>query len=162
MDTHGAYTELLLRHRSKVWSLCWRYARGDWERCRDLVQEVSAALWQHFGLLRPNAHPLEERAWVILYTRRTLDHLHRGKRPELEPLTIDLAEQIAAPNDSESLVANDLVASLDEPDSTIVRLRLDGYSAAEIAEKTGLSRDAVYQRLHRTIQRLRTLYENER
>lgn len=30
----------MLRHREAVWRQCYRFARGDSERCRDMVQEV--------------------------------------------------------------------------------------------------------------------------
>lgn len=161
MDRHSAYSDLLLRHRSRVWRLCWLYSGGDWERCRDLVQEVSVELWQHFGRLRPNARLYEERAWVTLYTRRTLNHIYRKQSPIYQPLTPEITDNLANPENCEANIAAELVASLPEPDKSIVRMRLEGYSAVEIANLTGLSRDAVYQRLHRTIQRLRSQHEHE-
>ncbi|MBR4739425.1 MAG: sigma-70 family RNA polymerase sigma factor, partial [Bacteroidales bacterium] len=59
MNSQKAYTELLRRHRTLVWTLCWARARGDYECCRDLVQEVSLSLWEHYGRLRPNATALQ-------------------------------------------------------------------------------------------------------
>ncbi len=49
MDRYESYTALLSRHRHLVWTLCWARAQGDVERCRDLVQEVSLSLWEHYG-----------------------------------------------------------------------------------------------------------------
>ena len=160
MDRNSAYSDLLVRHRSRVWSLCWRYAGGDWERCRDLVQEVVADLWEHFGTLRPGAKKREERAWVTLNTRRTLNHLYRGQHPVYQPLTPEVTSSLVDSGSVESEAA-DLVAALPEPDATIVRLRLEGYSAAEIAEQIGMGRDAVYQRLHRVVKRLREMTRHE-
>ena len=73
MDRQSAYTELLERYRPLVWRMCWFGARGNWDRCNDLVQEVSIALWRHFGQLRPDATLQEERAWVSWQTRSALD-----------------------------------------------------------------------------------------
>lgn len=146
---------MLKRHRTLVWRLCWHYAGGDWERCRDLVQEVAIDLWEYYGSLRAGAHPLEERTWVVLHTRRTLHHLHRRKAPQYQPLTPGMTDSLVADDGSEREAAEELTASLQEPDSTIVRLRLEGYSAAEIAARTGLGPNAVYQRLHRIVKRLR-------
>lgn len=160
MDRNSAYSDLLVRHRSRVWSLCWRYAGGDWERCRDLVQEVVVDLWEHFGTLRPGAKKREERAWVTLNTRRTLHHLHRGQHPVYQPLTPEVTATLVDSGSAENEAA-DLVAALPEPDATIVRLRLEGYSAAEIAEQIGMGRDAVYQRLHRVVKRLREMTRYE-
>ena len=62
MDRHESYTALLVRHRQLVWALCWARAHGDRERCRDLVQDVSLSLWEHFGKLRPGANTLTLKA----------------------------------------------------------------------------------------------------
>ena len=87
MSRHSVYTELLQRHRKMVWGLCWKQAHGHYERCCDLVQEVSIALWLHFDDLRPDASPREERAWVRWWTRSVLDLQRRKERPSLLPLT---------------------------------------------------------------------------
>ncbi len=152
-----AYTELLRRHRHLVWALCWTRARGDRERCRDLVQDVSLSLWEHYGKLRIGASPFEERAWVVWHTRTVLDHLHRRPSPILVPLCDELPAEV---DDSKTLL-NELLDSLADTDRQLVQLRLDGFSADEIAAKTGLKRDTVYQRLHRIIERLRKEKDEE-
>lgn len=160
-DNRDKYTELLIRHRRSVWAMCWRYADGDWERCRDLVQEVSVELWQHYGSLRPGAHRLQEVAWVRLHTRRVLNHLHRGLRNSYEPLTSELTERLVDEPDASHERVAELMASLSDTDCEIVRLRLDGYDAMEIAERMGLGRNAVYQRLYRIVRFLRDKYGYE-
>lgn len=150
MDSRQSYTDLLRRHRPLVWTLCWTRAHGDYERCRDLVQEVSLSLWEHFGRLRPNAGPLQERAWVLWHTRTVLNHLHRRPSPTLVPLRDD----VAAEEDDSQEQLDDLLAPFSDSDRQLVQLRLEGYEAAEIAQQLNISRDAVYQRLHRIIERL--------
>lgn len=152
MDSQKTYTELLRRHRSLVWTLCWSRSRGDYERCRDLVQEVSLSLWEHYGRLRPDTGPLQERAWVVWHTRSVLDHLHRRPSPTLVPLTDD----IAAESDDTSETVDELLASLSDADRRLVQLRLEGYDGDYIARELGVKRDVVYQRLHRIIEKLRT------
>ena len=152
MDTQKAYTELLLRHRPLVWTLCWARSHGDFERCRDLVQDVSLSLWEHYGRLRPDAGPLQERAWVLWHTRSVLDHMHRRPSPTLVPLPDDLADE---PDDTREAV-DELLASLPDLDRRLVQLRLEGYDGEHIAKELGIRRDNVYQRLHRIIERLRT------
>lgn len=145
------YTELLRRHRPLIWTLCWARAHGDYERCRDLVQEVSLSLWEHYGRLRPKATALQERAWVLWHTRTVLDHLHRRPSPTLVPLPATLP----AAEDGNTDQVDDLLASLGEDDRRLVQMRLDGYDADEIGRALGIKRDAVYQRLHRIIERLK-------
>ena len=151
MDRQKGYTELLRRHRPLVWTLCWARAHGDYERCRDLVQEVSLSLWEHYGRLRPDAGLLQERAWVFWHARSVLDHLHR--RPT--PILVALPDNMAAPEDDSRELLDELLATLSDDDRLLVTLRLEGYDAAEIARRMNIGRDAVYQRLHRIIERLR-------
>ena len=146
-----AYTELLRRHRRLVWTLCWAHSHGDYERCRDLVQEVSLSLWEHYGRLRPQTTALQERAWVLWHTRTVLNHLHRHPSPTLVSLPAELP--LVEDDIGESI--DDLLAFLAPDDRRLVQMRLDGYEAEEIAKALGIKRNAVYQRLHRIIERLR-------
>lgn len=151
MNRQQSYTDLLLRHRSLVWSLCWTRAHGDYERCRDLVQEVSLSLWEHYGRLRPNATLLQERAWVLWHTRTVLDHLHRRPSPTLVPLSAEIPDR----RDDEDGCLDSLLDALSAEDRRLVSMRLEGYDADEIGQALGIKRNAVYQRLHRIIERLR-------
>ncbi len=137
--------------------MCWMYANGDWEHCRDLVQEVSLSLWEHYGKLRPNAHAWEERAWVVWHTRSTLNHLHRAHRVAYQPMTPDIEARLVDEGNTDDTLSDELITILHDTDATIVRLRLEGYNADEIAERIGIKRDAVYQRLHRIVRRLQEL-----
>lgn len=141
-----------------VWRMCWLRARGDWEQCRDLVQEVSVALWMHLGELRTGITSAEERAWVRCVTRSALDHKTRKRRVETLPLT-PMHEESIADEDRQSLKEDidDMMASLSHDEQRIMQLRLEGFRANEIASIMGLSNDAVYQRIHRIAVKLRRL-----
>lgn len=156
MSRHSVYTELLQRHRKMVWGLCWKQAHGHYERCCDLVQEVSIALWLHFDDLRPDASPREERAWVRWWTRSVLDLQRRKERPSLLPLTARVADTVAA---DDLLMQKEemehLMAALNPEERELVRLHIEGYRSEEIAETMRLSRDAVYQRFHRAVVKMR-------
>lgn len=148
MDAQRAYTELLRRHRNMIWRMCWLRTRGDYERCRDLVQEVSIAIWLHFKQLHPEASLHEERSWVRWLTRTTLDHLHRNQRPPMLALTEAMVETIRnTDNSSEDTEA--ILSTLTADEREIIQLHMDGYRADEIAEVLGVSRNLVYQRMHR-------------
>lgn len=156
MDRQSRYTELLKRHLPMVWRKCWVRARGNYERCRDLVQEVSIALWLHLDQLRTDVSPKEEKAWVWWMTRTTLDHLHRSQRPPMVALTEVIAETI--PDADNSAVEEDieeLMAALSPEEQQLMRLHIEGYRADEIAETLGLRRDTVYQRMHRALGKAR-------
>lgn len=156
MQNSDPFDELLKRHRPMVWRMCWISAHGNYERCRDLVQEVSIALWRHFGQLRPDATLQEERAWVRWQTRSVLDFQRRMQRPTPLPLTPGMADLQAADDILEQHEElEELMSTLNDDERRMLRLQLEGYRADEIAEAMGLKRDAVYQRLHRVVGKMR-------
>lgn len=127
-----------------VWALCWKSARGNRSRCKDLLQEVSITLWIHFDELRPDAVLQEEKAWVRWWTRSVLDLQRRKERPSLLPLTAMVADTVAA----DDLLAQKeemehLMAALSPAEQELVRLHIEGYRPKEIASIMGLSREVV-------------------
>lgn len=158
MDRQSAYTKLLRRHRLMVWRMCWMSAKGNWARCNDLVQEVSIAMWLHFDTLRVDATPGEERSWVYWQCRSSLDLQRRLQGPLQQPLTALMVETLASDDSvQEKEEIEHLMAALSPDDQRLVRLHLEGYRADEIAETLGLTRDAVYQRWHRALQKMRSV-----
>lgn len=156
MERHDAYTALLGRYRTMVRRMCMACARGNRERSRDLMQEVSIALWLHFDQLRPGSTPQQEKAWVRWLTRSTLDHLQRGQQPVMQPLTAALADSLADGDTvNEKETVDEVLAALSPDEQRIMRLRLDGYPADEIAEQLGIGRNAVYQRVYRAMSKAR-------
>ncbi len=157
MDAHGTYNDLLRRHAAVVWAMCRNAAQGDGERCRDLFQDVAVRLWIHLGELRHDAQPHEERAWVEWQTRHILEHATRRIRPTPTENLPEQADEKEAADAEVRATVDDLLAQLQPNDRMLVQMRLDGYSAEEIATKMGISRDSVYQRWHRIVTLLRKL-----
>ena len=113
-------------------------------------------LWLHFDALRADASPAEERSWVYWQCRSSLYQQRRRQKPSMLPLTALMVETLADDNSlQQKEEIEHLIASLPHDDQQLVRLHLDGYHADEIASLMSLSRDAVYQRLHRIIVRAR-------
>ena len=159
MDDKEQYTALLLRHRKLVWKLCSRYAKGDYDLCADLVQEVSIALWERYGLLRPKSPFFVERRWVELNTRSVLGHRHRRSVIATVPITPEMAERIAVEQDKGEELIDELAAALSDKEREILQLRRDGYSADEIADRMRMSRPAVYQSIYRIVGKLKQAYD---
>lgn len=152
MDSQSEYTELLRRHLTMIWGMCWVSVKGNYERCRDLVQDVSIALWLRFDRLRPDASAQEERAWVRWWTRSVIDFERRRQRLSPLPLTDEMANTIASENQQKQQEFLEyIMASLSPDEQRLLQLRMEGYKADEIASILGLNRDAVYQRMHRAI-----------
>lgn len=156
MTDHKPFNELLQRHRTMVWRMCWVGAWGNYERCRDLVQEVSIALWRHFDQLRPDASPQEKRAWVRWQTRSVIDFQRRLQKPPSLPLSDCLADTVVAEDLADQKEELErLMETLSDDERCMLQLQLEGYRADEIAEALGLNRDAVYQRMHRAVGKMR-------
>lgn len=139
-----------------LWRLCWLRAQGNYEHCRDLVQEVSIALWIHFDQLRHGVSAQEERAWVRWLTRTTLNHRSRYQKPPMLALSEALENTITTNNSfPDNECVEELMAALNPDEQKLIRMHIEGYRGDEIAEAMGLKRDAVYQRMHRAISKAR-------
>ena len=158
MDRHSTYTALLLRHRTQMWRMCWLRAHGNWDRCCDLLQEASIALWLNMDKLRADATAAEENAWVRWQVRSLFEHMGRRKQPQVEPLTAVMAESVAA-DDRRHIEEemDEVMAALNPDEQRMLRLQLEGYRSDEIAAIMGLNRDAVYQRMHRAMAKVRSV-----
>lgn len=157
-ERQTAYTALLMRHRDMLWRMCWNRAGGDRDRCQDLLQEVSLALWENFDKLRPNSAAGQERAWVRWQARSVFYQMGRRKTPDMSPLSDALSDTLAADDDRRrSEMIDDLLAALGPDDQRMVRLYLEGYRGDEIGTAMGVSRDTVYQRMRRLTQKLKNV-----
>lgn len=161
---HEAYCAFMRRHRETVWRVCWHFAhhgRGDrsdrMARAEDMAQEVWIVLWLKFDQLNPEYSKRQQRRWLVRLARSVLVDLYRRAEPELEPITDEMADTIPIPGLDYAESLYDLLAALAPEEEQLMRLRLEGYDAAEIATVTGLSRDAVYQRISRIMKKLRII-----
>ena len=156
MNRHDAYTAMLGRHRHVIWAMCRDHAHGQWDDCCDLVQEVSLRLWLEFDRLRPGATPKEEREWVRWVARKVFYLEGRKRRLSTQPLG---SEAAAVPASDEEMrlreSVEEMMASLSPEEQRLLRLKMEGYNADEIASVMGLKRDAVYQRMHRIVLKAR-------
>ena len=157
MDKEARYTAIVKRCEKAIRAMCRVRAKGDSDRCDDLVQDVLLSLWEHIDSLRIGATIRQENAWAMWHTRTVLDHLHRKPVVPTEPISDDIADTVAVEDSSEKDVLQDIMADLDEQDRELVQMFIDGYDGEEIAERMGVSRDAVYKRKQRLLKKLRML-----
>lgn len=155
---HEAYNAFIQRHREAVWSVCWRYAKGDRVKCENMVQEVWIALWLKFDDLKTDVTEWEQRAWVKRITRSVLVDLYRRSDPEPERLTPALINTLPDTHIDYAESIDDLMASLTDDEERMMRMRLEGYDAQEIADEFKIERNAVYVRINRIITKLRRRY----
>ena len=135
------------RHREAVWRICWRYAKGD-----------RAALWLRFDELKTDVTEWEQRAWVKRITRSVLVDLYRRSEPEPERLTPALINTLPDTSVDYAESIDNLMVALTDDEEKMMRMRLEGYDAQEIADEFNMERNAVYVRINRIITKLRKRY----
>lgn len=141
---------MLHRHRGLLFSLCRHYCRQGVE-VDDLLQETTVALWRDRDrLLSLPALQQTALTWKI-GRNAVIDYLRRVKETESLPENYEIADE------DRSLLRelHERIALLDEPDRSIVRMQLEGYSYKEIGEQLGISEKNVSVRLVRIKEKLR-------
>lgn len=158
-DRHSAYTALLMRHRDMLWRLCLNRANGDGDRSQDLLQEITIALWQNFGKLRRDASTGQERAWVRWQARSVFYQIERRRRISTVPIDENLQSDNIADEEAQQRkeTLDNLLAALSPEEQRMMRLYLDGYQGDEIGERMGISRNTVYQKIRRALQKMRNV-----
>lgn len=154
--TKDPFDELLQRYRGLLFSLSQRYSRRG-TTTEDLLQEVTIALWRVRERVLPlSGVPQAALVWKIA-RNAAIDSLRRT--PDFE--TLDERQETAA--DDRQLVRelHERIALLEEPDRTIVRMQLEGYSYEEIGEALGMTEKNVSVRLVRIKDKLRKEWNGE-
>ena len=131
-----------------------RSVERDADKARDLEQEMHCALWSSLARF---AGQCSLKTWVYRVAHNVAaDHVARAARG---PKRVPLEEIEALPSSAnieadagEALVlaqVAELIRRLPQVDMQVIVLWLEGESAADIAEITGLSPGAVNVRVHR-------------
>ena len=151
-------------HRETVWRVCWHFARHGrggrvdrMARAEDMAQEVWIVLWLKFDQLNPEYTERQQRRWLERLARSVLIDLYRHSDPEPEVITDEMADTIPLPGLDYAESLYDLLAALPPEEEQLMRLRLEGYDAAEIASRTGLTSEAIYQRISRIMKKLKKI-----
>ena len=138
----------------------------DAERRRDLLQETHLAVWRSLEVFDSRC---SLRTWVYRVAHNTaVKHVLREKRrrfasfKSLEDVDepshpLNLEHEVQRANAVERLAA--LVSRLEPLDRQVILLFLEDLDAVQIAEITGLSRNAVGVRVHRIKQVLRKIFD---
>ena len=119
-----------------------------------MVQEVWIMLWLKFDTMTGRSE-WQQRVWVRRVTRSVLVDLYRKKHPELEPVTEEMAASVATEKSDVAERIDDLFTILTPDEQHLMRMRLEGYSAEEIAAGLKIEPNAVYQRVNRIMNKLR-------
>jgi RNA polymerase sigma-70 factor (ECF subfamily) len=154
-----AYEDLLCRYLPALRRLVWSYTRYAQER-EDLMQEIALGLWTALPRFRGDA---SERTWLyriahntalsfIASSSRRTQNEQPGEPPDTPAAGVDPECGAIARQHRERLRA--AVEALPFHDRQIMILHLEGLSAGEIQEVTGLTAGSIAVRLTRVRQKL--------
>jgi RNA polymerase sigma-70 factor (ECF subfamily) len=159
----AAATSLYLRYAHRLRALARDYCTGNYARRFDADDIVQSVFRTFFHGVRQRGYdvPPGGELWGLLMVLalnkvRNLVAFHRaGKRAVQQTASVADLPVLAADENAAAflrLVLDEQLADLPESNRAIVRLRIEGYEVAEIAEQTGRSRRTV----ERVLQDFRT------
>jgi RNA polymerase sigma-70 factor, ECF subfamily len=149
----AALESVLRHHRRAIERMCTRMCSGAAEHTDDVIQDTYLAIVRNIASFRGQASFL---TWA--YTIARTAHGRRRRRAALAIVSGHLVapaansrpldEVVAASKLGETICA--ALTALSETDRRVLLMRdLEGWSAHEVAERTGLTVPAVKTRLHR-------------
>lgn len=156
--TQDPFEALLHRYRGLLFTLCRRFSLRGLE-VEDLVQEATVALWRAREKIYEQKTGVQEAALVWKIGRNAvIDALRAFHQNEELPEGYDEAA------DDHTLLdeLHEQIALLDEPDRTIVRMQLEGYSYEEIGQSLGMTEKNVSVRLVRAKEKIKEKMRNEK
>ena len=162
-DSEAAFNAMLLRNKALIWHVCSDYSLGRAWKIEDCMQEVIYNLWRYFGTFEGRS---SEKTWIYRVATNTMLMLRRkdNRSPILE--RIDSQEKVnAMPNETRDENYQHLLQLIDtlpEENSMIIRAHLDGFTYQEIAGMTNLTEGAVAMRISRIKKQLKEMYDNEK
>lgn len=150
------FSELMLRYRGLLFSVCRRYQRDGLE-VDDLLQELTLALWELRDKMMSITPAPRQAAWIWRVARSTCIDLQRTTHP-----TRPLPDGYDTPEEDRSLhdALHELIAQLEEPDRTIVTMHLEGYDYREIGRQVGMTKNNIGVRLMRIKEKLKQQWKN--
>ena len=154
-DRELRFLRLLDGYGRALRRLCAAYLQSSGDR-QDLFQEIAAALWSALPGFRGAA---SERTWVYRIAHNVAySYARKRRRQYRSELQMDaLPDDGLAPENPRRRVLLEAVQQLDSSDRQVVLLYLEGLSAREIEQVTGLSANSIGVRLSRLRRRLASI-----
>lgn len=146
------FEELLHRYRGLLFTLCSRFRHRGLET-DDLIQEATIALWHNREkLLALGSVQQAALTWKVA-RNAVIDALRHYEETE------ELPEYYDEVDEDRSLMKelHEQIGRLEEPDRSIVRLQLQGFSYEDIGEKLEMTEKNVSVRLVRAKEKLKKM-----
>lgn len=153
MENEQAFTNLVRRQRSTIYTVCYMFS-NDQDEVNDLFQEVLIRLWQGWEKFRGDS---DERTWVYRVALNSCISIDRKKKSRKSQQILDgvnLFDETDTKNLQTELLHNRIM-KLQPFDRAIVLLWLEDLSYDEIGAIVGISAKNVSVRLVRIREQLK-------
>ncbi len=146
------FEEFLHRYRGLLFTLCSRFRHKGLET-EDLIQEATIALWHNREKLLSLGNVQQAVLTWKVARNAVIDAMRHYKETEELPEYYDEAEE----DRSMMKELHEQIGRLEEPDRSIVRLQLQGFSYEEIGERMKMTEKNVSVRLVRAKEKLKKM-----
>lgn len=157
-DSGMSFEAVLSQYQGLLYRICNRYS-GREATAEDLMQDISIALWRNRDKMWAIPAGVQRTAWIWRVARNAAVDTLR-KSPELQSLDDSMTGDMVTEDHTLVDSLYEEISHLDEPDRTLVRMQLAGYSYEEIAKKIGITEKNVSVRLVRIKEKLRNAMNN--
>ena len=147
------YLALLQTFKGHIFNYCYSHSNDEAD-AEDLMQEIFTAVWQGIPGLRSDSSPRQQNRW-LQHVMRTAFFRHLRQRLPFATVPLTPDNDRADDSNTEHELLDELLGHLTDDERHLVQQRLQGYSYAEIAEQEQLNENAVKQRFHRIINKLK-------
>lgn len=145
-DAKAQFSELMAAYAAPIRRLCAAYAAGAADR-EDLFQDIFLAVWRALPGFRGDA---SARTWLYRIAHNVaLSWQVRDRRRQVRETPLDDEIPGASHMDLRRLALRQALAAMPPADRTLTLLWLEGLSAAEIEDVTGVKAATVAVRLSR-------------
>jgi RNA polymerase sigma-70 factor (ECF subfamily) len=145
-DRKQQFGELMEAYSGPIRRLCAAYATSPADR-EDLFQDIFLAVWRALPAFRGDS---SARTWLYRIAHNTaLTWQTRDRRRRLRETAMNDGIEPSASSDLRRLALNQAIAAMSPADRTLTLLWLEGLSAAEIEDVTGVKAATVAVRLSR-------------
>lgn len=156
------FTKAVRDHDTMVRRICLGYSHSA-EDLEDLYQDVMINVWQGLATYRADS---SLKTWIYRIALNTCvsSLRQRSRRPNavsIEDVVVNVTDS-SAEKMQDIRELHECISILGNIDKAVVMLWLDEYTYDEIATLTGLTRGNVATRLHRTKEKLKTIYNDGR
>ena len=141
------YWTVLEKHKDTVRGICFRYLHDNSVLCREMIQDVNVAIWNHIDSYPRTSSERIQKHWITVLTRQVVTNSLRRRRVML---TADLRNAIPEPvvtMDGTGEIYEVMRTSLTLEEQLLAQQLIDGYSVNELADAYGVSTSAIHKRI---------------